>query len=99
MRHRTTGIGAALAARVKRHRARLIRALGDGGKHSLDPKRARVASRRLREALGLIAAGAPGVPSKRAARLLRDVRKAFGARREAEVHLAEFTAFVRRNDW
>ena len=64
----------------------------------VDVHRARVASRRLREALALVG-GQAGPAARAARRRVRRVRRALGAVREIDVTLALFEEEARRHTW
>ena len=100
MRHRTTSFAEALAAVITRQRqvlaANWTRAAGGDGRAI---HRARVASRRLREALALAAAAGAGDEAERARRAARRVTRACGPVREMDVALAELDRIAGRRGW
>ncbi|MEO7191607.1 MAG: CHAD domain-containing protein [Vicinamibacterales bacterium] len=100
MSHRTTAIVPALTTTMAVESGRLteaIKAAQGGDLGAL--RRARVASRRLRELLAIVEAADPDVPAHRARRQLRAVTRALGPMRELDVARAELDAAARRRRW
>jgi CHAD domain-containing protein len=100
MRDASTTVAGVLAAQVGAQRARLDRAwpsVQAGDAEAL--RRARIASRRLREALALVEAVWPGRPVRRARREVRRVTRALGPVREIDAALDRFGAAVRHHGW
>ncbi len=100
MRHRTTSVAEVLPAVIMRQRrilaANWTRATG-GDVRAIH--RARVASRRLREALAMAAAAGAGDEADRARRVARRVTRAWGPVREMDVALAELDRIASRHGW
>ncbi len=100
MRHRTTPFADTLAGVIIRQTeiltANWTRAAGGdvGAVH-----RARVATRRLREALAMAAAAGAGDTADRARRAARRVTRAFGPVRDLDVALAELDRIAGRHGW
>ena len=100
MGHATTTIAGGLAAALARQQDALARrwsAVRAG--HAKGVHRARVASRRLREALAVIDAAEPKSRAARATRAVRRLTRALGPVREIDVALVELDRAARRHGW
>jgi CHAD domain-containing protein len=100
MRHRTTSVAEALAGVITRQRRILASnwtRAAEGDVRALH--RARVASRRLREALAMAATLDAGDEAARARRAARRVTRAFGPVREIDVALGELDRIAGRHGW
>lgn len=101
MAHATTQIREALTAAIARQRAILTASwtpAAAGDERAVH--RARVASRRLREALAIAAAAAgSGEEANRARRATRRVTRALGPVREIDVALTELDPVAKRHGW
>ncbi len=100
MGHATTTIAGGLAAALARQQDALARrwsAVRAG--HAKGVHRARVASRRLREALAVIGAADPKSHAARATRAVRRLTRALGPVREIDVALVELDRAARRHGW
>lgn len=95
----TTIVGRLIAALTRQHDslARRWSAARDG--HVKGVHRARVASRRLREALAVIDAAEPKSRADRLARTVRRMTRALGPVREIDVALVELDLAARRHGW
>jgi CHAD domain-containing protein len=96
----STTVAGGLAAQITAQQTHLDRAwpsvqAGDG--EAL--RRARIASRRLREALALVESAWPGRPVRRARRDVRRVTRALGPVREIDATVDRFGAAVRHHGW
>jgi CHAD domain-containing protein len=95
-----TTVAGALAAQVSAQQAHLDRAwpsVQAGDREAL--RRARIASRRLREVLALVESVWPGRPVRRARRDVRRVTRALGPVREIDATFDRFGDAVRHHGW
>src|SRR6185503_19473667 len=98
--HPTTTIADALADALSAHARALVKRAAAAVDGPVDAvRRARVASRRLRETLGILDDAGVRMGAGRAERDARAITRAFGPVREIDVAIEELVRGARRHGW